>query len=317
MQKKFLSRAAAFFATVALIITCSVFVSSATTTTTINLGNADKNLRGDGYEWNNPDRILTLDSLNIDTDEDFGLKIPDNCTVVLKGTSTIKSAKYGLGVPGSVVFTGSGKLVIESGVAAVYNYSYSNNHKMRFGEGSYSFKAETAILADRAELSVTGGKLELISTSDIAADTRVFSVSGGTVDANGSLKAEHLLGIDRADVTIEAKGEALISGNLLKLENVKLKTGASLDSLASAEEYNGESAVTASAVAKGARASILFGDSVPITVDYLLLAAAVLLIGAAVAVPILRKRAKVRKLYAGLEAENAVTEKENKSKGKK
>ena len=48
-----------------------------------------------------------------------------------------------------------------------------------------------------------------------------------------------------------------------------------------------------------------------------MLVAAVLLIGAAVAVPIFRKRAKVRKLYAGLEAENAVTEKENKSKGKK
>jgi len=316
MNNKLFFRALAFLVSAVIIMTCSVFVS-AQTETSINLGNADKNLRGDGYEWNNPERVLTLDGLEIVTSEDFGLKIPDNCTVVLKGTNTIKSAKYGLGVPGSVVFKGSGKLIIESGVAAVYNYSYSDNHKMRFGEGSFTFTAETAILADRAEVSVTGGSLGLVSTAALAADTRVLSISGGSLDAVGTLKAEHLLGIDRADVTVTANGAALESGNLLKIENVKLKTGSAADSLSSAEKYNGENALSTSAVAKGVRASILFGDSVPITVDYLLLAVAVLLIAAAIVIPIMHKKAKVRRLYAGLDAEKARAEEEKNKGGKK
>jgi hypothetical protein len=60
---------------------------------------------------------------------------------------------------------------------------------------------------------------------------------------------------------------------------------------------------------KGARGSLLFGDSVPITVDYLMLTAAVILTGCAVVLPILRKRAKVKKLYADLEAEKAKNDK--------
>ncbi|MBQ8523441.1 MAG: hypothetical protein IJ457_02330 [Clostridia bacterium] len=315
MQKRLIMRVLALVVSAMLFVMCSVAVSAAVDNT-LNLANAKKNLRGDGYEWNNPDRILTLNDLDIDTSDDFGLKIPDNCTVVLKGKNTVKAAKFGLGVPGSVTFEGDGELTIEAGSAAVYNYSYSNNHKMRFGAGSYSFSAETAILADRAEISVTGGSLELHSTGDVAVDARVFSVSGGTVDALGAISADHLIDIDRADVTVSAKGAALVSGNMLKLENVKLSVGASHDSLASADEYNGESVVKTVLIKKGARASILFGENVPITVDYALLAAAVLLIGCAVVLPILRKRAKVKKLYESLEAEKTMTE-EKKKNGKK
>jgi len=315
MNKSFFLRILAMLMLACVCITCALSVS-AETENMLNLTSADKNLRGDGYEWNNPDRILTLSGLDIDTADDFGLRIPDNCTVVLEGTNTIKSAKFGIGVPGSVVFKGEGKLIIESGKAAVYNFSYSNDHKMRFGDGKYSFKAETPIVSDRAEVVLTGGSLELISTTDTAADTRVFSVSGGTVEATGTISADHLISVDRADVSVSAKGAALASGNLLKLENVNVSVGTSLDSVSSADEYKGESAVVTKLIKKGARASIIFGEGTPITVDYVILAFAIVLIGAAVALPIIRKKAKVRKLYEGLEAEKA-KEAEAKKKNKK
>ena len=127
----------------------------------------------------------------------------------------------------------------------------------------------------------------------------------------GTLSAEHLLSVDRAGVKVFSKSAALVSGNLLKLDNVKLKTGTAKDSLGAAEEYNGENAIVTEPMKKGARGSIVFGDGVPITVDYLMLTAAVILVGCAVVLPILRKRAKVKKLYADREA---VKDKTNKKK---
>ncbi len=281
----------------------------AVTDTTLNFGDASKNLRGDGYEWNNPDRILTLSNLSIDTTDDFGLKLPENCTVVLKGKNTVKAARFGIGVPGSVVFEGDGSLTVEAEESAVYNYSYSDNHKMRFAGGTVVLKAATPLLADRAEVSVTGGKLELISSADTAANTRVLSISGGQLTAEGVLYAKHLLSIDRAEVKASADSAVLVSGNILKTENVTLRAASAPDSLSEVDSYSGESAIETVPERKAARNSILFGDGVPITVDYLLLAAALLLVAAAIVVPILRKRARVRRLYERLDAEKEASAK--------
>lgn len=299
-KRSILSAAVVFFATLTALLLLSVSASAATDST-LNLADAQKNLRGDGYEWNNPDRILTLTDLEIATADDFGLKLPDNCTVILKGNSTIKASRFGVGAQGSVVFKGDGSLTVEADEAALYNYSYSDNHKLRFGDGSITLKAGTALLADRAEVSMTGGKLTLISTEDTAADTRVLSISGGTLNASGSLMATHMISIDRASVTVNADGCALVSDNILKTENVKLSVGQSAESLSAADSYDGERSIVTTPEKKAARASIIFGEGTPITVDFALLVAAVLLVAAAVVVPMLRRRARVRRLYSELD----------------
>lgn len=315
MKIKSIVRIATLIAAI-LVIASSVSVyAAADYTSTINLGNVRKNQSGTGYDWNNPDRILTLDGIEITTEDDFGLKLPDDCTVVLKGTNRIKASKYGIGIPGSVVFEGNGKLIVEGGVSAVYNYSYSENHKMRFSGGSYELNGESAIISDNAEISITKGDFELVATGENAVAGRIFNVSGGKLSAVGSIFTSHLLSVDRAEISVSATGAALVSKNHLKLENVKISTGASKDSLSNADEYKGESCVVTEPVAKGARDSILFGEGTPITVDYLLLALAAVLVAGGIAVPYMHKKKKVRALYERLDAEKA-KEAENKKKKK-
>ncbi len=302
MNKKPIIRALAVaFATVTALLLS--ICASAVTDNTINLADAQKNLRGEGYEWNNPDRVLTLTDLDIVTNDDFGLKIPENCTVILKGKNTVKASRFGIGVHGSVVFEGDGSLTVEADEAAIYNYSYSDNHKLRFGNGKVTLKGATALMADRAEVSMTGGTLTLISTSDTAADTRVLSISGGTLTADGALKATHLISIDRASVTVNAEGSALVSDNILKTENVKIKVGENGTSLESADSYDGESSIVMTPEKKAARDSIIFGAGVSIIVDYALLVVAVLLVAAVIVLPILNRRRKVRRLYEKLDAD--------------
>ena len=79
-----------------------------TITETLNLVNVTQNERGDGYQWANRYDILTLDGLRLETENDFGLRLPKSCTVVLKGTNYIKAGKYALTCSGNVSFKGNG-----------------------------------------------------------------------------------------------------------------------------------------------------------------------------------------------------------------
>ena len=47
-----------------------------TVTSTVNIATANKNMRGPGYDWANRTDVLTLDGLNIDTDDAYGLRLP-------------------------------------------------------------------------------------------------------------------------------------------------------------------------------------------------------------------------------------------------
>ena len=62
-------------------------------TTTVNIATANKNQRGNGYDWANRYDVLTLNGLNIVTDDAYGLRLPKNCTVVLEGKNYIKASK--------------------------------------------------------------------------------------------------------------------------------------------------------------------------------------------------------------------------------
>ena len=77
-------------------------VSAAETVTkTVNIAEATKNERGPGYDWANRFDILTLNNLRIETSDAYGLRLPKNATVVLKGNNYIKAAKYGVSFSGT------------------------------------------------------------------------------------------------------------------------------------------------------------------------------------------------------------------------
>lgn len=282
------------------IITLSLCLTvSAVYDGTVNLAKADRNLTGDGYYWSNTEDTLTLEGLDIVTSDDFGMKIPAGARVIVNGTNRIKAGKYGIGCPGSAVFEGNGKLIIEAADGGVYSYSMNSNHKLLFTGGTYEITAGTGILADAADISLTGGTYA-INSADYAVSAGKVSVTGGKLGTNASLHASHLLVVDRAQVEITSPLGALLSDNMLEIGNVKLMTGDTLDSLEENEVYGGEKCVKTEPLKMGVRRSVLFGDEYPITLDYALLAAAIVLIACAVVLPILRKKRKTKKMLESL-----------------
>lgn len=269
---------------------------------TINLAGVKANQRGDGYFWDNMKSVLTLDGFELSTSEDFGLKLPAGATVELVGTNKISGGLYGLGCPGSVTFTGSGSLTVEGGKYAIYSYTDNTNHKLRFDGGKITLKGGTsALFSEKASVSITASTLTLSADNGYALDARAITATGGKLTSNATLHSTHEISLSGIELEVSGKsGTALVSDNLLKLENVKILAGSDSSSLSSVEAYNGESFLQTVPVSEGARDSILFGEGTPITVDYLLLASAVVLIGCALVLPIIHRKNKVKKMYASL-----------------
>ncbi len=300
-MKKLLWALCALVITATLLFAAVSTVSAETYTGTVNLAKADRNLRGSGYYWNNPDRILTLNGLDVDTEDDFGFKLPPDARVVLEGSNRIKAGKYALGCQGSVIFEGSGSLTVESAEAAIYSYSTYPNHKLHFTGGEYTVTGgEVGILSDGAEIIVTGGTLSITSGGECALKGRVFSFTGGSVTASGAVDMTHLINVNRAKLEISAKGAALVSGNIMELKNMKLFAGDSSESLLERDDYNGESYFATVPEKGGGRRSIFFGDEYSGLLDYAVILGAMIIVSAGIAVPVIRKKRKIKKLYESL-----------------
>ena len=269
--------------------------------TGVNLVNVRQNVRGDGYTWDNPNSTLTLDSLTIDTDDDFGLKIPAGARVVLKGDSHIRAGKYGIGAPGSILFEGDGTLTVEASEAAVYSFSTSDNHKLRFMSGKYTLTGGIcAIRSDAAELSFVGAEVVLHSSGELAIDGRTVRMTGGSITSDATIYASHLIDIDRAELAVADKASALASDGQIKLSNMDITVGDGADAMSSADEYSGERAIKTVPQATESRRSIIFGDSMPVVADYIVLLSAIAVVAACIAVPLAVKSRRRRRLYERL-----------------
>ncbi len=282
------------------VLAMSVFCH-AEHTGTINLSNVRQHESGEGYFWDNREKVLTLDGFNLSTSEDFGLKLPDNATVKLVGTNRITAGKYALSSTGSINFIGNGTLILESDDTGLYSYSNNPKHRVRISEGTLKISGKVqAVLSENAEFTVTGGKLEAVG----GINCRTFTAVGGKVYSDGAIHATHQIKISCAEVEAFVKeGAALVSDNLFTTEYVKMHAGNNADSLEKTDSYEGESYFTSVATSKGVRDSIIFGEGTPITVDYLLLGGAVVLVLAALIIPIVVKKNKTRKMYEAIEAE--------------
>ena len=283
----------------------NIAVSAKTYSKTVNLSYVDRNEQGEGYFWDNREKVLTLNSINIDTDDDWGIRLPENATIVLKGTNKISAAKYALGCRGNVTIKGDGTLILESGEYAIYVHSRNSAHKFRVFEGNVTAKGEkAAFYSENAEFSMVGGKLDFSSNGEFTVDSRVFSVTGGKITVNGTIRTSHLLKIDEAEVIVNSDSVALKNENLFEYDNLKFMVGAKSTSLTESEKYSNEKCLKTVPVPPGPRDSIIFGEGTPITVDYILLVAGIILVSACIIIPILRKKNKTKKLYASLENDN-------------
>lgn len=271
-------------------------------TKTVNIAEATKNERGPGYDWANRYDILTLHNLHIDTDDAYGLRLPKNATVVLKGNNTIKAAKYGVSFSGTVIFKGSGSLTIEAGEIGLYLISQDNTQKIRLIDGKYTITAgKYGVYSDYADFSFVDGEMNINVTDPAgkAVQGRVVNLLGGKFTANAPVESTHALVAEGVNLDITASSPAFVSKNLT-VKDVQFDDGST--------EYAGQNTVKAKSIAKNQRTSAVFGDSVPGWVDYILLAVVVVGIGACIFIPALRKKKKAQELYARLAAEGYITE---------
>lgn len=272
-----------------------------TITTTLNIAQANKNQRGHGYEWHNRTDVLDLNGLYLDTTNDYGLRLPKDCTVNITGTNYIKASKYALSCAGTVVFKGSGKLILDAGEAGIFIYTEVGTDKVRLLEGEYEIhSAKYGVLSTAADFSFVDGKMTItVDDADGAAVSgRIVNLLGGTFTANNAVEASHMLTVKGINLDVNANRAAFSSKNLTVSDIALTADGASI------AEYAGQSSVKGTSTLKRVRTSVIFGENVNGAIDYVCLVVLLCGIAAAVIVPILRHKKKVQKLLERLEKEN-------------
>lgn len=267
---------------------------------TVNIAIANKNERGAGYDWANRTDTLTLDGLHIETEDSYGLRLPDGCTVILKGDNYIKASKYGVACSGTVVFKGSGTLTIEAGDIGFYLVSQDATHKIRLIEGTYTITAGTyGVYSEYADFSFVGNKMNIEVTGETSSAIlgRRVNLMGGTFTANSSVESTHELAIEGVNLDI-ASNRAVFDAKILSIKDVDMTSAG-----AAVAEYNGETGIVGKSTAKYVRTSAVFGESVPGFVDYICLAILAAGLVAAIFGPALHHKKKKKELYERLAKE--------------
>jgi len=302
-----------FLSIFAAVLFCSVLlllqIHAAVVTETVNVPYFDRNTSGDGYYWDNREKTLTLTDLYLDTASDYGMRVPGNCTVILEGENYISAAFAAMAIEGEVTIKGSGSLTLVGGTYGLYGYTTNKAATTRYlatGECKIS-GGKAAIAYDYARFFAEKGSRLTLSAAEGG-----YAITGVTVKildckltADAPIKASYSLTIQNADVTVISVDGALDATRSLTLEDVKIEVGPTMSSLSEKDGYGGEAALRLTALGRDDRGSILFGESVHSAVDYVIFALVILLLGGAVALPIIRQRKKdkaAREAYETIKA---------------
>ena len=278
-----------------------------TITKSINLTNPRMNMTGAGYAWMNLDKTLTLDGLYIDTSDEYGMRIPDGATVILKGNNYIRAASYAMGIPGNVTFKGNGTLTLVGGDSGLYFYSTDDTTIARIMGGNFKITAGgVGIRSEYTTLSVTKGTFDIdVPAKDgLAILGRTLKLHGGKFTAKGPITASQNLEIRAANLSVAADRAALSANRKLTLKDVSLSVGNTADDLRKADGYNGENCIRVKSAANLLGESVLFGEAVPMFADILVIVVLAALVAAGIGLPLLRAhRRSKRALAAAAEAE--------------
>ena len=274
-------------------------VNDTVITETLDIANARQNMSGPGYSWANRYDELTLSGVNIYTDSPYGLRLPNNCTVIVNGTNYIRAEKYGIACSGTVTFKGNGTLVVSAGDTGFIIVSQNRTHKIRILEGTYIFEGgRYGVYSEAGDFSFTGGSLTLKipENGEAAVCGRCVNLLGGTVKSNGQIKATNELVVDAVNLEIDTRSEkeALRSENLLRIENITFRDF---------DEYTGQSIVSAIAEKRFIPESFIFKNGVPVFVDFLLIFGIIAVLVAFILIPIVLKKKKSRETIKRLEEE--------------
>ncbi len=311
---RILSTLLALIAVFTLIIPAlniSAETSNPTITQTVNLASISKNARGSGFEWNNLTNTLTLDNMTINTADEFGMKLPKEATVILKGKNYITASSIGLVCTGQVTFEGGGTLTIVAGDVGIDMTGVYASNLARFQTCYISVDAgKTAIRSAATELSFMNDcGLTLCITGDRATakaiDGRNVTFSGGGLSANAGIYASNSLKISSSNLDVISETPALECPNGITITKESISAGDTAATRTSVEAYNGERSLLLTSTATNKTPSILFGENAPIALDYVAFTLLIVAVAALIAVPVYLKKKKTEKLIAEYEATNS------------
>ena len=300
-MKRFYRLIAALLVPTLLLVLCPTAAAGRQTLKEgVSILNPRQNIHGVGYEWNNPDDTLTLTDLSIDTEDDYGLKLPDGATVILEGHSEIRAAVAALYMEGNVIFRGKGSLTLIGGEYGVL-CNGSTAKKLSITGGTFTVTGGTdGIRSDSQAVAVSGGSITVTGESRYAINARELTTAGNvSIRASGAFHTSYRMALQAANLTITASdGPALRTDRYLTLDGMTLRAGNDLFSLKEIDSYLDEPALVTVSTFDGSRRSLLFGDKAPLLVDILILLAGVLLIAAAVSIPLLRRKRRAEAIIA-------------------
>ncbi len=286
-------------------MTAPFTVFGATVTGEVSLLNPRQNVRGTNFYWDNLEETLTISDLRLSTNDDYGFKLPDNATVILKGTSYIKAKEAPLYLNGNITIKGSGKLVLEGGEYGILCNSIKEETKLNIVSGKIEIKSSSfGINSDFSEVLLSGGSLKITSQSQNGIYANGLTVaSKARVESNGTLSSAKRLSILGANVTVSAGSSPALSAKEIKLENMSLMAGNG--DTAAVDKYSGESNIVFKSTLDKTTKSIIFGENYPIILDIILLIATVAVLGTAVVLPPYIKRKRALAIIAQTELDEA------------
>lgn len=268
-------------------------------TSTVNLVNVNENITGDGYYWANIDKILTLTNVNINTKDEYGLKLPVNATIVLEGKNYISASNVAVFLAGRVTIEGGGSLTITSGDTGIVCASVNKADTFRIRKGTVNINSKnTGIYSQVIDISILGGKtnINISEPTGYAVNGISATMTAGTFTANAPISLGGSITISGTNLSINANSAAISAQNGIIISSSEIKAGANANSMSLVENYNSENSVTVKSNVKRSGYGILFKSDYPIFVDYIVF---LLILGAAfavIALPIYYKRKKTKAL---------------------
>ena len=281
---------------------------------TINFIGINRNQSGSGYNWDNYHNVLTLDGLNIKTTDDYGLKIQDGSTVVLKGDNYIEAKKAAIFIEAKVVFKGSGTLTLVS-ETGIFCSSSDKTDSLSIIGGNYKITSSgIGIVSEFHRVSFSSCKVTVNTAGDVAIKAQTVTTGAKTViKANASIVGQDKLQIESSSVTVNAKNAALISDKPVVFSGITLKAGDSSNALSvidlKTDSYNGQKSVKTISNYDGQKKSLFFGDDVPRYVDTIVMVLGIALVACAVVLPVLHNKKKAKEAIAKRDAEEAQSKK--------
>jgi len=218
---------------------------------------------------------------------------------VLEGNNYIKASDIALFCPGTFTIKGTGSLTLVSDNRGIVINTNDTADKLRMLEGTLNITSvNEAISIPNAGAALAGGKVTISApNAENAVSVRSLTISGNTdFKCDAPIHATYKMGLTAANLDITSSSQAIRCDGQLTMTDMDIT------------EYNGEPNFKTVSTFKPITPSIIFGGSVPVAVDYVILVVAVLALAALIAVPILRHRAKIRRMeeagLAGMSGKN-------------